>query len=201
MKKAIAVFGNILNDTKNSAVVYDHLESVIRPPFDYSDLLRWQLAQAVSALDKLIHDLIRTGIIEIFQNQRALTAGYGAFVLNLSMYNEFINNPGLEVQILDRHILIVNGYKTYQDPEKIAEGLSIIWTEADKWKKIADKMCSTKILVKSELKNIVIRRNQIVHEGDYNASSAARQGVVHGDIKRAVKFIDDLGNSIYQCIK
>ena len=36
-------------------------------PEDYSDLLRWEYVASVSALDKLTHDLLRVGMLQIFE--------------------------------------------------------------------------------------------------------------------------------------
>ena len=54
--------------------LYDYLDNIVKPPYDYSDLLRWQWAQSVSALDKLIHDLIRIGMVQTYQGLRTPTA-------------------------------------------------------------------------------------------------------------------------------
>ena len=51
------------------------------------------------------------------------------------------------------------------------------------------------------LKNIVIRRNQIVHEGDYTDSLLMRQEIYEQDVKDVRSFITKLGNVIYNCVK
>ena len=55
MTSSFAVFKEIIKETRNSSSLYSYLQNVVHPPYDYSDLLRWQWAQSVSALDKLIH--------------------------------------------------------------------------------------------------------------------------------------------------
>jgi len=42
----------------------------------YDDLLRSQVVYAVSAFDKLIHDLVRIGMVQIFSGARPATAKY-----------------------------------------------------------------------------------------------------------------------------
>ena len=76
MTNSYLTFEAIMEDTKNSSSLYYYLKNYVRPPYDCSDILRWQWAQSVSALDKLIHDLVRVGMLEIFQGNRAITTPY-----------------------------------------------------------------------------------------------------------------------------
>lgn len=54
--------------------------------------------------------------------------------------------------------------------------------------------------VKTELKNISIRRNQIVHEGDYIASGFSRQTIEKVDTDEVINFIEQLGTAIYNLV-
>ena len=51
------------------------------------------------------------------------------------------------------------------------------------------------------LKNIVIRRNQIVHEGDYTDILMKRQDIYSQDIIDIREYILKLGKAIYDCVK
>ena len=44
--------------------------------------------------------------------------------------------------------------------------------------------------VRTELKNISIRRNQIVHEGDYITSNTSRQSIEKADVDEVIDFIE-----------
>lgn len=55
--------------------------------------------------------------------------------------------------------------------------------------------------VKTELKNISIRRNQIVHEGDYVASGFSRQTIEKSDADEVMNFIEQLGTAIYNLVR
>jgi hypothetical protein len=79
--------------------------------------------------------------------------------------------------------------------------LSLIWHENHKWQKIATEMGMTQNNLKTELKNIVIRRNQIVHEGDFDLFTGDIQPIIHSDAQQSVEFIDNLGNTIYDLVK
>ena len=73
MVNAYQCFCTLMQDTKNTCALYDYLHQVVKPPYDYNDLLRWQWAQSVSALDKLIHDIVRIGMRESFAGNRPIT--------------------------------------------------------------------------------------------------------------------------------
>lgn len=160
-------FEKLVEDTKNVHTLYEYIENVMKAPFDYSDLLRWQWIQCVSAFDKLIHDLVRIGMIEVFQGQRIATAKFNTFSLGYKSYNDMLNNPIQRVQIFEQKIILKHSYLAFQHPDKVADALSYIWNENDKWLKIANKVGIDKNACLIKLKNIVSRRNQIVYEGDY----------------------------------
>jgi hypothetical protein len=201
MLVAYTKFCQILTDTKNAQSTFTYISNVVKPPYDYSDLLRWQWAQVISALDKLVHDLVRSGMLDIYQGRRAVTPKFNGFVVTLELVNEIRCNPSQELQIIDRHIILTNGYKAFQDPDKIADALSYIWNENYKWDKIAAEINDTPHNVKTFLKNIVIRRNQIVHEGDYDGYSMQRQTIAETDVLDVVNFVTNLGKAIFDLVK
>ena len=64
------------------------------------------------------------------------------------------------------------GYMTFQDPDKIAEGVRLI-TSIELWHEVALKLGATPAMkvakaqnLKKELSLVVQRRNKIAHEGD-----------------------------------
>lgn len=194
-------FKKLVEDTKNVHTLYEYIENVVKAPFDYSDLLRWQWVQCVSAFDKLIHDLVRIGMIEVFQGQRNTTAKFNAFTLDYLSYSEMINNPIQRVQIFEQKIIIKHSYLAFQDPNKVADALAYIWNENDKWLKIANMVGIDKNACLIKLKNIVSRRNQIVHEGDYVDTLSQRQEIYSSDVVDVRNFILNIGEGIYLCVK
>lgn len=100
MTSSFCIFKDIINETRNSSSLYNYLQNVVRPPYDYTDLLRWQWAQSVSALDKLIHDLVRVGMLETFQGKRPPTSKFLAFPLSLQTHDQMCHTPHLSYSIL-----------------------------------------------------------------------------------------------------
>lgn len=197
MKNSYAVFQLILHDTENAAVVYSYLKNTVCPPFDYSDLLRWQWAQGVSALDKFIHDIVRAGMLEIYMGKREATPRWSSFPISIELHQQMQDNPAGACMLLESEILRKHSFLSFQDPDKIAEALSFIWNEPHKWQVLSAKMGMDEKFVRTYLKNISIRRNQIVHEGDYSSLHLQRQLISEQDTKAVLDFISKLAEAIF----
>ena len=89
MVNAYQCFCTLMQDTKNTCALYDYLHQVVKPPYDYNDLLRWQWAQSVSALDKLIHDIVRIGMRESFSGNRPITDKFSNFAIIFPHTNSY----------------------------------------------------------------------------------------------------------------
>ena len=195
------LFRSLVRDTENVEVLYNYFEKFMAVPVDISDLLRWQWVQCISAFDKFIHDLVRVGMLEIFQGNRVPTPKYKTFQIDMQTYEDMTNNKMDASFIFERKIILKHSFMAFQDPGKVADALSFIWDENDKWGKISNQMGMDNNDCKTYLKNIVIRRNQIVHEGDYTDRLSKRQDIFLQDVIDIRKYILDLGKAIYNCVK
>lgn len=192
-------FVKLVQDTQNVETLYNYFEhSVV--PVDISDLLRWQWVQCISAFDKFVHDVVRVGMVEIFLGNRTPTPKYNTFQIDIQTYGDMINNIIDASLIFERKIILKHGFLAFQDPSKVADALSYIWNENDKWGEISNLMGMSKDDCTTYLRNIVIRRNQIVHEGDYTDSLSRRQDIFLQDVIDIRDYILKLGQAIYDCI-
>lgn len=194
-------FKLLVNDTDNVGTVYGYLEKTVKVPIDLSDMLRWQWIQCISAFDKFIHDIVRIGILEIYQGQRAITSKYNMFAIDMQTYCDMKSDPLRELQILEQRIILKHSYLAFQDPSKVADALSYIWNANDKWGMIASQIGMSKNDCVTFLKNAVIRRNQIVHEGDYIDLYSKRQDIFEQDVKDVKEFVLQVGEAIYNLVK
>lgn len=165
-----------------------------------SDLLRSELVYTVSALDRLVHDLVLSGVMDIFQSLRTETPAFkniGITVLNHSQL-KLSANPVLEFRniIIEKH-----KYLAFQEPDKISNALSLINLEQHKWQVISSKLGITENACKTTLKNIIIRRNQIVHESDIDLFTGDQQQILLQDIESIVVFVKNLGKEIFELVK
>jgi len=185
----------------NMEAIYQYLNNVVRvPSADIDDILRNQLTSLISSLDKFVHDVVRVGMIESYFGRRTITDAFLRFHLSLKIAN-MLKDPTIPDEvILTSHINMTNGYLAFQDPDKISSALALIWEEKYKWQKIAEKLGDTEANVKVKLKNLVMRRNQIVHESDVDLSTGIVQPVIYTDIRSAITFVDQVVDAIYALV-
>ncbi len=202
MKQSFDLFLKMLAECNGIRTVYEYLENKVHAPVNYSDLLRWQWIQAVSTLDKFIHDIVRIGILEIYTGVRISTQKYQSFPLSLEILMRMKDGDVYSSsKILENQILAKHSFLAFQDPDKISDALSYIWNEEHKWQCISNKMNISESSARKQLRNISIRRNQIVHEGDYSNELLQRQEMIKEDVNEVVSFIRKIGENIYFLIK
>lgn len=170
-------------------------------PFSYDDLLRSQIVYSVSAFDKLMHDLIRVGMVAIFTSVRAATPKYYSESISIQFHGTLLaaTLPPKEV-LFEQEIAKKLRVVSYQDPQKVADGLSYIWCEKDKWFKIGQQMGWEPDTAKTKLKLIADRRNAIVHESDMDPISNAKNPISRAECLDVTDFIELCGKSIAQLV-
>jgi hypothetical protein len=178
---------------------YLHLVNVLHiPAADLEDILRSEIVYAVSSLDRLIHDVVKRGMIAIYEGRRTPTIAYQNYELSISQHaNIDAAGSGLSSAIFNGIIENKHGHLTFQTPDKIKDALNLIWNEQYKWQRIASVMGQTEDVVKTTLNNIVIRRNQIAHEMDLDLLTSTPQTITYPLAKTMVDFIEVVGNTIY----
>ena len=197
MRKSLALFNSNIAEARNLSGLYAYLSHSISVPNAFDDLLRSQIVYSVSAFDKLIHDLIRNGMVEIFLGKRTATAKYLSESIPLQIHAEIISAtiPPKE-HIFEQAIFQKLKVVSYQDPDKVAEGLSYIWGEQYKWQKIASGMTLNDKVAKQTLKLIADKRNAIVHEADIDPTTNAKFPTSQTETDNIVNFLDNCGNTI-----
>lgn len=197
MHNALALFNKNISSARHAAALYDYLTVSVTVPASFEDLLRSQIVNSVSAFDKLIHDLVRIGMTEIFIGARAATPKYLAESISIQIHGELISAsipPREHVfeQAIFRKLKIVS----YQDPVKVADGLSYIWDEGQKWQKISEKMAQPDNVVRTTLKLIADRRNSIVHEADIDPLTNEKLDITKVECENLTNFLHRCGNEI-----
>ena len=201
MYNALKLFKRNIQDASNLSAIHEYVESQIKSPLSFDDILRSQIVYSVSAFDKLMHDIIRIGIMEIFNGSRPPTSRYLSETIPISVYNEliFAELPPKEY-IFEQAIIKKLKIVSYQDPIKVAEGLSYIWDEGQKWQKIATKIGMNDKTAKTTLKLIVDRRNSIVHEADIDPSTNQKYLIDKSDCQQTTDFLSRCGEEIVNLV-
>lgn len=205
MQQAFDQFKTNIKYVKELDALYVHLHDVLHLPNDLSDLLRAEWVYTVSAMDKLIHELVRTGMIDAFQGGRIKTKKFVTFGISVDTHSNIAaaNPPTspppeyyFEQEILQKH-----KHLSFQEPDKIADALSLIWDEQHKWGKVAQKIGIPEASLTTRLKTIIARRNQIVHEADIDLQTGLRNKVEKVDADSVVSFIEKLGEEVFNAVK
>lgn len=197
MHNALALFKSNLSAARSLEGLYAYLSTTVTAPMSYDDLLRSQVVYSVSAFDKLIHDLVRIGMVQIFSGIRHPTARYLNEPISIELHGSLVSAtvPPKEFifeQAISRKLKSVS----YQDPAKVADGLSYIWDESQKWQRIAMIMKMTDSDARTTLKLIVDRRNAIVHEADIDPTTNAKLPINQAECRYITDFLELCGTSI-----
>ena len=199
MISAITQFKQSLEKVKEMHTLYCHLKDNLQLPNDLTDLLRSEIVNLVSALDKLVHELVRIGMIDIFFNRRTETAAYNNFTISLETLKNVNSSSPIQPPeyFLEQEIVNKHKHLSFQYPDKISEALSLIWGESHKLQKIAIRMNMDQRDLKTQLKNIVSKRNQIVHESDIDIITGDKIPITKSDVELIYNFIESFGQAIY----
>ncbi len=202
MQRAFDQFKDNMKYVKELDTLFLYLKETLHLPNDLTDLLRAEWVYSVSALDKLIHELIRIGMIEAFQGRRIRTSKFSSFGVKTDTLTSALTltipppEYFFEQEIIERHKT-----NAFQAPEKIADALSLIWDEQYKWQKLSNSLGITQGDLTTTLKTIISRRNQIVHESDLDLISGARNSISKSEIDDVVLFIEKLSEEIFNVVK
>ena len=202
MKYAKKLFYELINQKRVTAGIYEYLQNN-NIPLDSSDLLRWQWVLAVSALDKYVHDIVLKGMLDEFLGKRMRTSKYNTFALSMSAYLDIKASDTPEVTFANV-ITTSHSRLAFQDPDKVSDALSYIWEEQHKWHIVGSNMhpVISQDDLKVKLKNIVVRRNQIVHHGDCLSTEMplSQQPITQIDTEDVIKFITERVEAIDKSI-
>ncbi len=199
MINALRVFRELMKQTEISNGLFCYIDER-RVPIDASDLLRWEWVLAVSALDKYVHDVVRIGMIHQFVGQRPATDKFNSFRIDMKKI-ALLSTSSTPQLVFESEIIRQHNYLAFQSPDKISDALSFIWSEPHKWDVISRSM-ATPIAskdLKTKLNNIVVRRNQIVHEGDCFSANLPlqQQTIIKSDVSDVISFITELVDAIH----
>jgi RiboL-PSP-HEPN len=205
MQRAFNQFKNSLKYVKELDALYIYLKDTLQLPNDLTDLLRAEWVYTISAMDKLIHELVRIGMIEAFLGVRVKTKKFLTFGISVDTYTNISSSISTNVPPpeywFEQEVIQKHKHLSFQDPDKISDGLSFIWDENQKWYKLSQNLGMTESDLKTKLKTIIARRNQIVHEADLDLLSGYRNTIDKTDINDVVPFIETLSEAIFNEVK
>lgn len=198
MQQAFNVFRANIASAQSMVGLYSGLSAATTQALDASDLLRGALVGSVSALDHLVHELVRIGLLEIANSTRSPATGSGKFSVSFTA----VFTPRNDLGWLDAEIRQKHGWLSFQDPDKIADAIRLI-SNCEIWPAVAAAMSiSSAKDVKDQLKLIVDRRNKIAHEADIDPGAYGQKWPISVSLTNdAISFVESVGSSIYTLVR
>jgi hypothetical protein len=197
----IETFRNSIADSEKLRVLYHHCVDDLRLPGDYCDLLRMAHIYCMSALDKLVHDMIAYYMVETFAGRRPPTSKFLAETISIDNHTCIVNSTmPPAATVFEGVVRCKLAHQSFMDPEKLAKGLGLIWAEEHKWQIIASAMGLDREGATTELRNLYRRRNAIVHETDWDPTTGEKMPFFPGDAERTETFIRSLGEALFSLV-
>ncbi|MEI4963535.1 HEPN domain-containing protein [Aeromonas caviae] len=197
----LQVFHESIRDARNLRLLYTHCVLDLKLPGDYSDLLRMDIVYCMSALDKLIHDIVNFEMVEVYAGRRNPTQKYLSEPISL-MNHAMHSTMETPSQItFDGIVRLKLKHQSFLDPAKLVDALGLVWQVQDKWLAISNAMQRDRKDVMTELKSIFQRRNSIVHEADKDPISNNKYPISVADTMRVEEFIETLGDTVHNLVR
>jgi hypothetical protein len=202
MLNASAVFSRSISEARQHTTLYDFLIGQIRVPAPFDDLLRGQVVVSVAAFDKLMHDIIRIGVCQAFAGTRAVTPKYLSESISIELHSALVSAiiPPKEV-LFEQAIVTKLRHLSFQHPDKISDGLALIWDDKQKWNKIGDAMGLVGSFVSTKMKLIAGRRNAIVHESDMDPLTNTKTLISRAECNDITDFVEACGRTIVNLVR
>ena len=134
---------------------------------DISEILRAEFVLIVSAFDYYIHDIVRNGMLEMFEGTKPQNKNYDQFCISLKTLSIILtaSNPEERRSILDLEIKKITSKDSYQSPANVEKALGLI-DFTNVWSTISPVVGLCASDIKNKLALVVQRRNKIAHEAD-----------------------------------
>lgn len=166
---------------------------------DPNDISRAQIAFSVSAVDRYVHERVRTGMLESFHGTRTATAAFGKFVASMSVVQAALANPGTDTW-LDSHVREVHSFKSFQKADKIADAMRLI-NVTPLWQSVAGRLGENQSDLTTRLDLIADWRNRIVHEFDVDPTlPGSRFPIRRRDVGDTLRFLSRVVKAIDQVV-
>ena len=201
MQDSIQQFRENIERVRAIGGLYEALNQLTTPVLDASDLLRTQIVMAVSSLDHYIHEIVRFGMLKVYDGKRPPTEAFQRFQVTMGAamtgFAGSSTSTWFETEIREKH-----GYLAFQHPDKIADAVRL-FSSCELWPSVASQLGLTVQDVKTRLQLIVERRNKIAHEADLDPSYSGigiRWPIFRNDSVQAVEYIQNLCETIHSIV-
>lgn len=203
MKAAIDQFRINIGRVRHLGTIHKFLTTQTTQVLDLSDILRSEYVMAVSTLDLYIHELVRLGMLEIYQGKRPQTPAFLQFSVSLESALQGITTS-TDIDWLDNEIRVRHSWRSFQRDDKIAEAIRLI-SSIKLWEEVAKQLDQPPQHLRNQLKVIVERRDKIAHEADIDPTFDPtfpdnRWPINETEVDEAINFIEQIAETIYSLL-
>ncbi len=200
MLNAIAQFRENVKRIRELGALAGAVETLTTAAIDVSDILRSQLVLVVSALDHVIHEIVRVGMIEAAKGQRPKTDAYYRFHLPVTAIETALSGADHETWI-GESVRKKLSWKSFQDADAIAEACRLI-CGVNIWEAVGTELGARPQDLKVQLRLIVERRNKIAHEADMDPTSPGFRWPISASlVDGAIEFVQKIVEAIFRVVK
>jgi hypothetical protein len=183
-----------------------HLQQLKVEAFEVSDVFRAAWVQGVAALDHWVHQEIHVRMLKLADlAPGARTKQFQSFQLPIALVDQVVDRQLTIRQAVDQHFRQAFGGKTFQNPDKIREGLANVADVGQLWQRVASVLTERAAegvtfsadQVQARLREVVYRRNKIAHEYDEDPENApAKRAIDAAVTTQAIESIRQVSEAI-----
>ena len=177
--------------------------------FDVDDLYRAAWVQAVAALDHWVTREIVDRGVALAQDPMAMRPPkFNKLSIPVELFEKVHHHAKPLDEAFRVHLEQTFGFMTFQNPEKIKEGFAHVST-VNLWLRVAEILDGqrsgddsiTADMVRTKLREIAWRRNNIAHTADRDPdSSIARAAITADEAVETIEFLESIASAIRKAI-
>lgn len=191
----LTLFQKNLGFARGMSATAAALQAQLTGVMDVTDLLRAGLVQGVSAFDHFIHEEVRVRMLALSATPPGSRPnGFTRFRVSLQSVEQALGGGGSAW--LENEIRMQHGYQSFQNPDKVADGLRLV-SHVDPWNAISAHLGRSPSDVKTQLKLIVDRRNKIAHEADMDPTPPrSRYPITRILVDDSLDFLEEIWKAV-----
>jgi len=181
--------------------IYEYLNQCNVETIDLSELLRAEYVLIVSAFDSLVHDMVRSGLLRIFENENC-DKSLDKFQISLQVAKNILATDSLteRTRLLNLEIRKITSKDSYQSPSSIESALQLL-SITKIWSKLSLVISIPSEDIKKQLAIIIDRRNKIAHEADWNILMNEKNPIGNEDLIIVREFIKKISNALFTIVQ
>lgn len=181
----------------NLEKIYDILNNTVEDELEQQESYRYCIILICGALDKYIHDIVKTMLLLIFNRKINPGRNFDDFLIPISLLKSFDEtdfDSSEKERILNKAIYEKTSSLTMQKSHAIERNLYYVLS-INIWKAVLPKMKSnfkeidSSNQLKKAIDKLTDRRNKIAHELDYIPNTGERTEISYTYTKRQIYFV------------